>query len=206
MGESTLERRSSRHAGLAPLPLAAVAAKAHAQNGVIAAMAHGFNRWSWSHATFGIAGEPWTADIDALAVRRAGGEFVCLDRTYAKFPPTDFNRIGTSYTSLAARRSASRSSGRPARSGSPRPIASSNAVRPWRPRSCSDRRKAASPWASAMRCSRPCRFTRMGPETGNGTWGSTSWREAPTCRSMTSRSRHCRPSTPASGRKEWRKS
>jgi CO/xanthine dehydrogenase Mo-binding subunit len=86
--------------GLAPLPLAAVAAKAHAQNGVVAAMAHGFNRWSWSHATFGVAGEPWTADIDALAVRRAGGEFVCLDRSYVKFPPTDFNRIGASYTSL----------------------------------------------------------------------------------------------------------
>jgi CO/xanthine dehydrogenase Mo-binding subunit len=86
--------------GLAPLALADVAAKAHAQNGVVAAMAHGFNRWSWSHATFGIAGEPWTADIDALAVRRAGGEFVCLDRSYVKFPSTDFNRIGTSYTSL----------------------------------------------------------------------------------------------------------
>ena len=86
--------------GLAPLPLAAVAAKAHAQNGVVAAMAHGFNRWSWSHATFGVAGEPWTADIDGLAVRRAGGEFVCLDRSYVKFPPTNYTRIGTSYTSL----------------------------------------------------------------------------------------------------------
>jgi CO/xanthine dehydrogenase Mo-binding subunit len=86
--------------GLAPLPLAAVAAKAHAQSGVVAAMAHGFNRWSWSRATFGIADEPWTADIDGLAVRRAGGEFVCLDRAYVKFPPADFERIGTSYTSL----------------------------------------------------------------------------------------------------------
>jgi CO/xanthine dehydrogenase Mo-binding subunit len=86
--------------GLTPLPLVAVAAKAHAQNGVVAAMAHGFNRWSWSHATFGIAGDPWTADIDALAVRRATGEFVCLDRSYVKFPPTDFERIGTSYASL----------------------------------------------------------------------------------------------------------
>ena len=86
--------------GLAPLPLAAVAAKAHAQNGVVGAMAHGFNRWSWSHATFGVAGEPWTADIDALAVRRADGEFARLDRSYVKFPPTDFTRIGTSYTSL----------------------------------------------------------------------------------------------------------
>src|SRR5580658_4962440 len=63
-------------------------------------MAHGFNRWSWSHATFGIGGEPWTADLDALAVRRAGGEFICLDRSYVKFPPTDFNRIGASYISV----------------------------------------------------------------------------------------------------------
>jgi CO/xanthine dehydrogenase Mo-binding subunit len=86
--------------GLAPLPLAAVAAKAHAQNGVVAAMAHGFNRWGWSEATFSIDGEPWTADIDALAVRRAGGEFVCLDRSPVNFPPTDFNRIGTSYASI----------------------------------------------------------------------------------------------------------
>jgi CO/xanthine dehydrogenase Mo-binding subunit len=86
--------------GFAPLPLAAVAAKAHAQNGVVAAMAHGFNRWSWSRATFGIAGEPWTADIDALAVRRAGGEFLRFDRASVSFPPTDFNRIGASYTAV----------------------------------------------------------------------------------------------------------
>src|SRR5271165_5093529 len=86
--------------GLTPLTLAAVAAKAHAQNGVTAAMAHGFNRWAWSSATFSIDGEPWTADIDALAVRYGGGDFVRLARTSVKFPPTDFNRIGTSYGSL----------------------------------------------------------------------------------------------------------
>ena len=86
--------------GLVPLALGAVAAKAHAQNGVTGAMAHGFNRWAWSQAAFSVDGEQWTADIDALAVRRAGGEFVCLDRSYVKFPPTNFNRIGTSYSSL----------------------------------------------------------------------------------------------------------
>jgi CO/xanthine dehydrogenase Mo-binding subunit len=86
--------------GLAPLPLAAVAAKAHAQNGVVAAMAHGFNRWAWPRATFSIDGESWTADIDALALRRAGTEFAPLDRNYVKFPPTDFNRIGTTYSAL----------------------------------------------------------------------------------------------------------
>ena len=63
-------------------------------------MAHGFSRWAWSQATFTIDGEAWTADIDALAVRRGAGKFVRLDRTNVKFPPTDFNRIGTTYTSL----------------------------------------------------------------------------------------------------------
>jgi CO/xanthine dehydrogenase Mo-binding subunit len=85
--------------GLAPLALPAVAAKAHARNGITAAMAHGFSRWAWAQATFAIAGEPWTADIDALAVRKGAGKFVRLDRTNVKFPPTDFNRIGTTYTS-----------------------------------------------------------------------------------------------------------
>jgi len=86
--------------GLAPLPLSAVAAKAHTRQGIVAAMTHGFNRWSWSQATFSIDGKPWTADIDALAVRRPRSKFVCLDRGYVKFPPADFNRIGTSYASL----------------------------------------------------------------------------------------------------------
>jgi CO/xanthine dehydrogenase Mo-binding subunit len=63
-------------------------------------MAHGFNRWAWSQATFAVAGQAWTADIDALAVRRGAGKFVRVDRSNVKFPPTDFNRIGTSYTSL----------------------------------------------------------------------------------------------------------
>jgi CO/xanthine dehydrogenase Mo-binding subunit len=87
--------------GLAPLSLAALAAKAHAQNGVTGAMAHSFNRWAWARATFPIGGgQTWTADIDALAVRRGGGRFARIDRTNVKYPPTDFNRIGTSYTSM----------------------------------------------------------------------------------------------------------
>jgi len=86
--------------GLAPLGLPEVAAKAHARNGVTGAMTHGFSRWAWSQATFSIAGEAWTADIDALAVRKGAGKFVRIDRTNVTFPPTDFNRIGTTYTSL----------------------------------------------------------------------------------------------------------
>src|SRR5260221_10168064 len=62
--------------GLAPLALPAVAAKAHARNGVTGAMAHAFNRWAWSQATFVVAGQAWTADIDALAVRRGARKYV----------------------------------------------------------------------------------------------------------------------------------
>jgi CO/xanthine dehydrogenase Mo-binding subunit len=85
--------------GLRPLDLPAIAARAHARNLVTAAMAHGFSRWAWSQATFPVGTELWTADIDALAVRRGNGKFARIDRRNVKFPPTDFNRIGTTYTS-----------------------------------------------------------------------------------------------------------
>jgi CO/xanthine dehydrogenase Mo-binding subunit len=85
---------------LAPLPLSVVAAKAHARRGVTGAMAHGFNRWAWSRATFAVSGQAWTADIDALAVRRGAGKFVRIDRSNVQFPPTDFNRSGPTYTAL----------------------------------------------------------------------------------------------------------
>jgi CO/xanthine dehydrogenase Mo-binding subunit len=85
--------------GLPPLDLPALAARAHARNLATGAMAHGFSRWAWSQATFAVGGQPWTAEIDALAVRRGGGRFTRIDRSNVKFPPTDFNRIGTTYTS-----------------------------------------------------------------------------------------------------------
>jgi CO/xanthine dehydrogenase Mo-binding subunit len=86
--------------GLAPLPLSALAAKAHARHLVTGAVAHGFSRWAWSRARFRLAGEPYRAEIDALAVRRGGGRFERIDRVGVKFPPTDNNRIGTAYTSM----------------------------------------------------------------------------------------------------------
>ena len=84
--------------GLAPLALADIAARAHARNGITGVMAHAFNRWAFAEATFAIDGQNWTADIDALAFRRGAGKFVRLDHMNVKFPPTDFNRIGTTYT------------------------------------------------------------------------------------------------------------
>ena len=86
--------------GLSPLALPEVAAKAHARKGVTGAMAHAFSRWAWSQATFEISGAAWTADIDLLAVRHGQGEFTRLDRSAVAFPPTDYNRIGTAFTSM----------------------------------------------------------------------------------------------------------
>ena len=62
-------------------------------------MAHAFSRWAWAQAAFPIDSINWTADIDALAVRRGDGAFGVLDRSFVYFPPTDYNRIGTSFTS-----------------------------------------------------------------------------------------------------------
>jgi CO/xanthine dehydrogenase Mo-binding subunit len=85
--------------GLSPLPLPAIAAKAHAQSGVTGAMAHAFSRWAWSQATFTISGRKWSADIDALAVRYGGGNFVRCERSAVAFPPASYNRIGTAFAS-----------------------------------------------------------------------------------------------------------
>ena len=87
---------------LAPLPLRSIAAKAHARHDVTGAMAHAFSRWGWSRASFPIAGQTWSADIDALAVRKGGGRYACLDRSSVKFPPTANNRSGPVYTGACA--------------------------------------------------------------------------------------------------------
>jgi CO/xanthine dehydrogenase Mo-binding subunit len=82
--------------------LPSLAAKAHARNDVTGAMAHAFSRWGWSQASFPIAGQTWSADIDALAVRKGSGTFACLDRSSVKFPPTANNRSGPVYTAACA--------------------------------------------------------------------------------------------------------
>jgi CO/xanthine dehydrogenase Mo-binding subunit len=84
---------------LGPLALSDLAAKAHEINAVTGAMAHAFSRWAWCEASFLIDGAPWSAEIDALAVRKGAGKFERLDRTTVTFPPTENNRIGTTYGS-----------------------------------------------------------------------------------------------------------
>jgi len=109
------QRRRLVMPGLPPLEFAALAAKAHARGGITGAMVHGFNRWEWSRASFALAGETWTAEIDALAVRSGAGAFTRLDRMNVRFPPAVNERIGTSYSSVCgtlARIEIDRNSGR----------------------------------------------------------------------------------------------
>src|SRR5262249_48112898 len=82
---------------LPPLALPAVASKAHARNGVTGAMTHCFNRWAFAQATFAVSGKAWTADIDALAVRRGGGQIAPLGRSHREDPATDLNKSGPTH-------------------------------------------------------------------------------------------------------------
>ncbi|MEH2568120.1 xanthine dehydrogenase family protein molybdopterin-binding subunit [Bradyrhizobium sp. AZCC 2289] len=86
--------------GLTPLELPAVAAAAHARNLVTGAIAHSFSRWGWSRARFQFGSEQYRAEIDALAVRKGGGNFAALDRVSVLFPPTHNNQSGNVYTSM----------------------------------------------------------------------------------------------------------
>ena len=59
--------------GMTPLALPVLAAKAHELGLVTAAMVHGYNRWSWAHATFDLPDGRYEGAIDALAVRYGNG-------------------------------------------------------------------------------------------------------------------------------------
>lgn len=89
-------------AGLPPLSLQLLAGRAHARNDVTGAMAHAFSRWGWARATFPIGGQTWSADIDALAVRKGSGKYAAINRTAVKYPPTANNRFGTVFGAMCA--------------------------------------------------------------------------------------------------------
>jgi CO/xanthine dehydrogenase Mo-binding subunit len=98
-------------AGMEPLALARVAAKAHEMGLVVAAMVHGYNRWSWAQAAFDLPDGRYEGAIDALAVKYGNGAsparkasmathgYQRLDRVSVTFPPTLFERIAVGYTS-----------------------------------------------------------------------------------------------------------
>jgi len=106
-------------AGLPPLPLEALAERAHAEGLVTGAVVHTFNRWQWAEADFELDGERVRLPLDGLALRRgrsglpasrgalaAGGEalrgYEVVPRRRVYFPPTRRNGAGTVYYTPAA--------------------------------------------------------------------------------------------------------
>jgi CO/xanthine dehydrogenase Mo-binding subunit len=99
--------------GMEPLALPRLAAKAHEMGLVVAAMVHGYNRWSWAHAAFDLPDGQYEGAIDALAVKYGSGAsptrkalmttrgYQLFDRVSVTFPPTLYERIEVGYTSAS---------------------------------------------------------------------------------------------------------
>ena len=192
--------------GLRPLPLQAVAAKAHARSGVTGAMAHGFSRWAWARATFAVGGQPWTADIDALAVRRGTGKFVRIDRSSVKFPPASLNQSGPTYTAQCGtlvRIEIDRATGALRIAKAYSVLECGQALVP---EIVLGQMQGGFAMGVGYALLEICRFTRTGLATGNGTSANTSLRAARTCRCTTLRSRCCPPSIQRNLRRAWQRS
>jgi CO/xanthine dehydrogenase Mo-binding subunit len=84
-------------AGLAPLPLAALAERAHALGLVTGAVVHSFNRWQWAQAEFELVGERARLPIDGLALRHGGTGYRVVPRQRAFFPAVQRNAAGSTY-------------------------------------------------------------------------------------------------------------
>lgn len=83
--------------GLAPLPLAALAAEVQAQRLTAAAMVHGVYEALWVSATYALPGAgPQQLPIDALSLRAAGGGWQVVTRRHVIPPPPEAGLYGRS--------------------------------------------------------------------------------------------------------------
>jgi CO/xanthine dehydrogenase Mo-binding subunit len=93
--------------GRAPLPLARLAAEAHARGLVTGAAVHGFNRWQWAEADFALDGARVRLPVDGLSLRFGDGAankdigtlhgYRLLDREGVFFPPVRNNNAMVGY-------------------------------------------------------------------------------------------------------------
>jgi CO/xanthine dehydrogenase Mo-binding subunit len=93
-------------AGLPPLPLETLAAKAHALVLVTGAVVHTFNRWQWAEAQFAIDDVDERLPLDGLSLRRGAGRegntpngYRVAERTRVFYPPAQRNNAGVVYYS-----------------------------------------------------------------------------------------------------------
>ena len=90
-------------AGMEALPLARLAALAHAKGWVTGAVGHTFNRWQWAEADFEVDGRRERRPLDGLAVRRgAGPDYAFIARQKVFYPPLQRNNAGVTYYSAVA--------------------------------------------------------------------------------------------------------
>jgi len=90
-------------AGMEPLPLARLAARAHKLALVTGVVAHTFNRWQWAEADFAVDGQNHRRALDGLAVRHAeSGSYQVIGRQKVFYPPLQRNNAGVTYYSAIA--------------------------------------------------------------------------------------------------------
>ncbi|QXH33475.1 xanthine dehydrogenase family protein molybdopterin-binding subunit [Pseudomonas muyukensis] len=100
--------------GLAPIPFAVLAKKAHEMGLVTGVSVHAFNRWSWAEADYVIDGVRERLPLDGLAVKYGDGAvnakkaqmtsagFHLLDRQNTAYPATQLNNAMVTYYSPVA--------------------------------------------------------------------------------------------------------
>ncbi|MDI9237312.1 molybdopterin-dependent oxidoreductase [Lysobacter sp. LF1] len=96
--------------GLAPLPLAAIIARAYELGLATGAIVHTFNRWQWAEAEFPLDGDDARLPLDGIALRWGDGSvagkgtptangYRMIERTRAHYPPAQRNNAGVVYYS-----------------------------------------------------------------------------------------------------------
>lgn len=96
------ERGRLTLAGHGPLALARLAALMHEKRLPHGATVHGFDRWEWASAEFGIDGATTRLPLDAVAIRRSGG-WERIVRQRVVYPsPSRSRGTWTRYASLSA--------------------------------------------------------------------------------------------------------
>lgn len=95
-------------AGLAPLTLQQLAAKAFELGLATGATVHGFNRWQWAEADYPLSGDDARLPLDGVALRWGDGRgagvgtptadgYRMIERSRAHYPPTQRNNAGVTY-------------------------------------------------------------------------------------------------------------
>lgn len=88
--------------GMQPLPLAELAAHAHARGLATGVVVHTFNRWQWAEAEFTVGDRTVRRPLDGMAVRTGAVAWRPLVRQKLFYPPVQRNNAAVTYYSANA--------------------------------------------------------------------------------------------------------